>query len=280
MKLFCFLATLVLVSADDPGYDGHYYSIEDIRELADALEYTLIDLNAGISDATTAIARGQERIQDLQDFFLPGIALVNSQQSSLADQLAPQIKALQHGVDEALALAAATSSIAQATESTLAIQNELLNETEIAPVNEAQADLITNLTLEIAEVNADFLDNLNSTLEGLENNRTAVAGEVDVLADLVDGKRCVTGYGALTPETDTHVYFLDVFASPPDVNVAVTGFETDLDVHSYDKYDGISLTKSVSNVTVEGFTINAMDISEGMVEFTRVYYSYMACVGL
>ena len=88
------------------------------------------------------------------------------------------------------------------------------------------------------------------------------------------------GYGAFEPDTDTYLYLKTGFKFPPRVAMALTGFVGHLDVHSYDSYDGLSLDKYVSNVTTDTIHISAFDLSDGMVELTYVYCSWMACQGL
>ena len=60
--------------------------------LAD-LELSLTELNEDLSDAATLCAVGDERIKYIQDFFLPYIALTNSQQTTLIDDYNAQVSA-------------------------------------------------------------------------------------------------------------------------------------------------------------------------------------------
>ena len=49
------------------------------------------ELNAALIDATTLCAVGDERIHFIEEFFLPKIRLLNSQQDSKAEQYNAQV---------------------------------------------------------------------------------------------------------------------------------------------------------------------------------------------
>jgi len=268
---------------DGPPQDDYYPgpTLQEVKDLIDAVEATKNELLADLSRATTIQGIVEHRRTSVENEFLVRLALSNEQQDERTDSYAAQLKDLQHRRDAMVVIVEETNVLAEYVESSWEEQNEFYLDGDIKEADDGQQMDIDQLAENVPAFKDLILENGKGLVEiflrGFYDD--VVVGRIANLTEIVNSRKCE--YGSGTFDVGQHdVVFATTFKEIPSVALEVTGFVAHLDQHSYDGYDKASLLafdKFADYVNVNGFGVTVNDNSETKVAIKSISCSWMAC---
>merc|ERR1712033_117548 len=132
--------------------------------------------------------------------------------------------------------------------------NDFLDGPKVAGVNDQEDADIAQLTQDIADAKAAYLQSLADALSNLNSQEDTAESNINTLAAVVAARRCEYGFGALSPNQNGRINFKTAFDTIPEVTIGITGFTAHLDIFKYGSYnvDSLRLDKSADNVSTTG----------------------------